>query len=142
MKKYILGTIISTIYLIILLLFNERVFNNVMSLNVLITLLIFHIIIVKYCKSIRSFKPYIIFILIFLLCTWFSLPKLTAHQAKNIVIDTYQIDITLDETVPVKSDTWNPFLADRAYYYRGINTKGETIAILVSPNTGETFKLN
>ncbi len=141
MKNYMIGLIISAVCFIVLTFINLYIYNNVMSLSMVIPLLLFHIVLFKYLIPIRRLVPYFLFVCIFVVFVLFTIPKLTMEQAKEKVAKEFQIVITEESTVPIDKNGWNPFLTDRAYFLRGTDAKGEEISIMVSPNTEKAFKI-
>lgn len=141
MKNYMPGSIISLIFFIILALVDSQVYSNVMSLNVLIHLLVLHVIFYKHLVTDKKRLPYLIFIFIFIISVFFSLPKLTHTQAKEKVLDNHKINIVETSTILLVDD-WNPFASDGAYFFKGYNSKSEEISIIVIPNTGEVIVKN
>lgn len=141
MKNYKPGVIISLIIFIILALVDSQVYSNVMSLSVLIHLLVLHVVFYKYLVTDKKRLPYLIFIFIFIASLFFSLPKLTHNQAKEKVLDNHKINIVETSTIPLE-DNWNPFASDRAYFFKGYNSKSEKISIMVSPNIGKVIVMD
>ncbi|MBO1915569.1 hypothetical protein J4G37_63415, partial [Microvirga sp. 3-52] len=78
---------------------------------------------------------------IVLVCIYFSLPALTFNQAKEIVLNNYDITIKESYNVPLESE-WNPFAAKWAYWFEGYNSKQEKISLMVSPDTGKVFLMD
>ena len=132
------GSIISLIFFIILALVNSQVYSNVMSLNVLFHLLVFHVIFYKLLITDKKRLPYLIFIFIFIISVFYSLPKLTLTQAKEKVQDNHKINIVETSTIPLVDD-WNPFDSHSAYFFNGYNSKSEEVSIIVIPNIGEVI---
>ena len=141
MKNYMPGFIISLIFFIILAIVDSQVYSNVMSLNVLVHLLVLHVIFYKHLVTDKKRLPYLIFIFIFIISVFFSLPKLTHTQAKEKVLDNHKINIVETSTIPLE-DNWNPFASRRAYLFNGYNSKSEEISIMVSPNTGKVIVID
>lgn len=101
-------------------------------------LLVLQIIFCKHLIDDKKRLPYFIFTLIFIASVFLSLPELTHHQAKEQVLNKYEMNIVETDTVPIE-DEWNPYIADRAYFFKGNNSKLEELSIIVSANTGEMF---
>ena len=141
MKNYMPGFIISLIFFIILAIVDSHVYSNVMSLNVLVHLLVLHVIFYKHLVTDKKRLPYLIFIFIFIISVFFSLPKLTHAQAKEKGLDNHKINIVETSTILLVDD-WNPFASDGAYFFKGYNSKSEEISIIVIPNTGEVIVKN
>lgn len=141
MKNYMPGLIISLFIFIILALVDWQVYSNVMSLGVLILLLVLQVVFYKHLITDKKRLPYFIFIFIFIISVCFSLPKLTHTQAKEKVLNNHKINIVESSTIPIE-DNWNPFSSDRAYFFKGHNSKSEEISIMVSPNTGEVIVID
>ena len=111
-----------------------------MSLSVLITLLVLQVIFYKYRITEKKCLPYFIFVFIFIVSVFFSLPELTHNQAKEKVINNYEMKIVETDTVSIQdNNSWNPFASDRAYFFKGYNSKLEEISIMVSANTGKVI---
>lgn len=140
-KNYMIGLVISAVCFIALTFINLCIYNNVMSLSVIIPLLLFHIVLFKYLIPIRRLVPYFLFVCIFVIFVLFTIPKLTMEQAKEKVAKEFQLVITEESTVPIAKNGWSPFLTDRAYFLRGNDAKGEEMSIMVSPNSGKAFKI-
>lgn len=141
MKNYILGFALSLVFLVILIVVNRQVYSNVMSSSVLFHLLVLHVI---FCKNLITDKKrlqYVIFVVVFILSVYFSLPNLTYNQATEKVMDTYEMDIVETYTVPVQQE-WNPFDPNRAYVFKGVNSKSEEVSIMVSASTGKVFVMD
>lgn len=144
LKDYMPRFIIAAIILVILELVNSQVYNNVMSFTVIIPFLVSFVIIYNHTISAKKqILRYIIFILLFLVCVYFSLPGLTFNQAKEKVLNNH--DITIGETyiVPLYvDDEWDPFITRFAYFFEGRNSKSEKISIMVIPDTGKVFVMD
>jgi hypothetical protein len=149
LKDYVPGLIIALIIYIILELVNRQIYNNVMSLSIVFSILVSYVIISKHNKrskdniSIkRKISGHIAFCLILIVCVYFSLPGLTFNQAKEKVLNNH--DITIGETyiVPLYvDDEWDPFIT-RLAYFEGRNSKAEKISIMVIPDTGKVFVMD
>jgi hypothetical protein len=150
LKDYVPGLIMALIIYIILELVNWHIYNNVMSLSVVFSILVSYVIISKHNKrskdniSIkRKISGNIAFGLILIVCVYFSLPGLTFNQAKEKVLNKH--DITIGETyiVPLYvDDEWDPFITRLAYFFEGRNSKAEKISIMVIPDTGKVFVMD
>lgn len=112
-----------------------KIYNQVMSFGVLIPLLVLQVIFWKHLISDQKRLPYFIFVLMFIVSVYFSLPQLTFQQAKELVVTNYDIDIVEIDTVPIE-DQWNPYRTNSAYFFKGTTAKLEEMTIIVSPNTG------
>ncbi|WP_210471729.1 hypothetical protein [Sporosarcina sp. 6E9] len=140
--------IIALLIYIILELVNSQVYNNVMSLSVVFSFLVFFVILSKHRKTNkkpisvkRKITGHTILFSIVLVCIYFSLPALTFNQAKEIVLNNYDITIKESYNVPLESE-WNPFAAKWAYWFEGYNSKQEKISLMVSPDTGKVFLMD
>jgi hypothetical protein len=150
LKDYVPGLIIALIIYIILELVNRQIYNNVMSLSIVFSILVSYVIISKHNKrskdniSIkRKISGHIAFCLILIVCVYFSLPGLTFNQAKEKVLNNH--DITIGETyiVPLYvDDEWDPFITRLAYFFEGRNSRGNKISIMVIPDTGKVFVMD
>jgi hypothetical protein len=147
LKDYVPGLIMALIIYIILELVNWQIYNNVMSLSVVFSILISYVIISKHNKrskdniSIkRKISGNIAFGLILIVCVYFSLPGLTFNEK---VLNNH--DITIGETyiVPLYvDDEWDPFITRLAYFFEGRSSKAEKISIMVIPDTGKVFVMD
>lgn len=141
MKNYMSGSLISLITFIILALIDWQVYNHVMSFGVLMPLLVVQVAFYNHLIIHKKRITYFIFVFIFIVSTFFSLPELTHHQAKEKVQKKYEVNIVETGNV-LTQDSWNPFASNRAYFFKGENSKLEEISIIVSANTGKTFVID
>lgn len=141
MKNYIPGFIISLIVFIILVLVNWQVYSNVMSFGVLIPLLVANVIFCKYLIIKNKRLQYLIFVIVFVVAVFLSLPELTHNQAKEKVMNNYEMNSVKTGIVPIEgNNSWNPFISDRTYFFKGYDSQlEEEISILVNANTGEVI---
>lgn len=93
MKNYLPGFIISLILFIILAIVNQQIYSNVMSLDLLIPLLVLQVTFYKFFIVDKKRLSYFILICIFFISVLFSLPELTHNQAKEKVINKYEMNI-------------------------------------------------
>jgi hypothetical protein len=146
LKGYMPGFIIALIIFIILDIVDSQVYHNVMSFTVIISFLVSYVVFSRHSehsKHTMSAKEqilrYIIFVCIFLVSVYLSLPGFTYNQAKEKMLNNHDIDIVETYIVPIHSDEWNPFATKWAYWFEGYNSKQEKISIMVIPNTGKVF---
>lgn len=144
LKNYISGFILSFILYIILATVNQQVYNNTMSLDLLMPLLVIQIFFYKYLITMKKRLPYVILVFIFLLSVFFSIPELTQNQSKEKVIHNFEMVIEIDGTVPIIDDNiWNPFNSNRAYFFKGYSTKLEKdISVMINANTGKVIVMD
>lgn len=139
LKNYIPGFIISLICFIILTIVNSQIYSNVMSLRLLVLLLVLQILFFKFLLTEKKRLTYLTFIVVFAIILFFSLPELTQKQATKKVIAMHDINIIEITTVPTQAIfEWNPFVAERAYFFKGNKTDKE-ISLMVNPDNGEVF---
>jgi len=92
-----------------------------MSLYLLIPLLVLQVTFYKFFIVDKKRLPYFIFICIFLITVLFSLPELTLNQAKEKVINKYEMNILKTDTIPIEFDNiWNPFNPNRLTFLKDI----------------------
>jgi hypothetical protein len=79
---------------------------------------------------------YCLFILILLTVFYFSLPKFTYNQAKEIVSEKYEILYKSDQRVVAVAGTgYSPFAL--AYYYHfDVKAENKELRVMVNPKTG------
>ncbi|MCK1996066.1 hypothetical protein MPH47_02280 [Psychrobacillus psychrodurans] len=144
MKNYLPGFIISLILFIILAIVNQQVYSNVMSLDLLIPLLVLQVTFYKFFIVDKKRLPYFILICIFLITVLFSLPELTHNQAKEKVINKYEMNILKTDTIPIENDNiWNPFNPNRAYFFKGYSSNSnKEVSVMVIPNNGMIVVIN
>ena len=142
MKNYMPGNIISLALLAILFIVDGQIYHNVMSVNVIITLLVMQVVLSKYCITEKKRTPYIIFVPIFIISVYFSLPEYTYDQAKAKVEDDYGLMNVNVELVPFDSSpTWNPFASKWGYLFKGRKADSEeVVSVLVVPHNGRMFE--
>lgn len=142
MKNYLPGIIISLVLLTILFIVDAQIYNNVMSLNVIVTLLVMHVVLSKYWITEKKRYPYIFFVPIFIIGVYFSLPEYTYNQAKAKVENDYGLMEVNMELVPFDpSGTWNPFASRWGYLFEGWKMDSEdVVSVLVVPHNGRMFE--
>lgn len=141
MKNYLPGTIISLVLLAILFIVDREIYNNVMAVNVIITLLVLQVVLSKYWITEKKRSPYIFFVPIFIISVYFSLPEYTYNQAKAKVEHDYGLKDVEVELVPFDSSgNWNPFVSQWGYLFKGRDTDSEeVVSVLVVPSNGRMF---
>lgn len=144
MKNYLPGFIISLILFIILAIVNQQIYSNVMSLDLLIPLLVLQVTFYKFFIVDKKRLSYFILICIFFISVLFSLPELTHNQAKEKVINKYEMNIIKIDTVQVEYDNiWNPLIPNRAYFFKGYSSSSDKeVSLMVLPNNGMVVVIN
>lgn len=144
MKNYLPGFIISLILFIILAIVNQQVYSNVMSLDLLIPLLVLQVTFYKFFIVDKKRLSYFILICIFFISVLFSLPELTHNQAKEKVINKYEMNIIKIDTVQVEyHNIWNPLNPNRAYFFKGYSSSSDKeVSLMVLPNNGMVVVIN
>lgn len=137
-----LGTILSLVIFIVLIIFNWKVYNNVMSLSVIIPLLVAHVFAFRSLVTNQRIITYLLFIFVFLICLVFSIPEISYKQAKEEVEKKYQFSINTEGKTPILVNQWNPFLSDTGYLFIGENSEKIKMTLLVNPNTGKIIEIN
>lgn len=137
MNKYVPGVIISSIFLLFLVVLDRKVYSGVMSINLLILLLSLHVFVYAHLMQRHKHRlRYAVFVCLFVVCTVLSLPKVTQKEAEEITLANHPMHIVVNRTVPLKRD-WNPFTPSRAYVFEGTTKGNQSISVLVSPNSGD-----
>lgn len=142
MRNFKLGTILSLVIFIVLTITNWKIYNNVMSLSVMIPLLVAHVFAFRSLVTNQRIITYLLFIVGFIICLVFSLPEISYKQAKEEVEKKYQLSINTEGIAPILVNQWNPFLSDTGYLFIGENAEKLKMTILVDPNTGKLIEIN
>ncbi|WP_144475357.1 PepSY domain-containing protein [Cytobacillus oceanisediminis] len=85
--------------------------------------------------------PYWLFILLFFSILYFSLPKFTYQQAKEIVLKKYEIIDEKIPIVPVKGTGYHPFALTHFYSFK-VKSKDTDLRVRVNPDNGKVTILN
>lgn len=115
-----------------------------MSLDLLIPLLVLQVTFYKFFIVDKKRLSYFILICIFFISVLFSLPELTHNQAKEKVINKYEMNIIKIDTVQVEYDNiWNPLNPNRAYFFKGYSSSSDkVVSLMVLPNNGMVVVIN
>lgn len=143
MKDYLPGAIISLILMIVFFIVDSQIYKNVMSSQLIITLLVMHVMVFKYLISEKKYGSYLLYVLIFFIAVYFSLPEYTFNQAKTKVENDYSlVDVHVEKVPFDPSGSWNPFNSHWGYMFRGRDMNSEeAVSVLVVPHNGKMFKM-
>ncbi|HSI67315.1 MAG TPA: hypothetical protein VK947_07860 [Planococcus sp. (in: firmicutes)] len=142
MKEFIPGIILSLIGLVLLLLVDSQIYGGVMNLNMMILCLALHVFLLRLFLVDRRWVMYSIFITVFPILLFFSIPDLTQQQAMDKAVALHQIEIKETSKVLTNGiDDWNPFNSYNAYHFKG--TAGEEeMSVIVIPDSGRVFVID
>ncbi|WLR54510.1 hypothetical protein LC048_19075 [Mesobacillus subterraneus] len=84
--------------------------------------------------------PYWIFLILFLTILYFSIPRFTYNQAKEIVEEKYEIINEKKQVIPVMDPGFHPFAYSQFYSFN-VKTKDAEQRVMVNPDTGEVIVL-
>lgn len=141
LKQYLLGSIISALCFLVILVFDSIFYNNIMPLSAVISLLVCHAIIFKTYLEKRNHVSYWTFIALIIVSFILSMPGITVNQARNEVEKTYDITITEESTVPLLVEGWNPFEPNRSYFFKGNLPDHKQIFLMVNAESGRVIEL-
>lgn len=144
MRGYIPGAIISLILIIVFFTVDSEIYNKVMPLQLIITLLVLHAMVFKYLIPEKKYGSYLLYILIFIICVYFSLPEYTYKQAKTKVENDYGlVDVSFEHAPFDPYGSWNPFESTWGYMFSGRDTNSdEAVSVLFVPHNGKMFKMD
>lgn len=142
LKDYLPGAIISLVLLVIFFIVDSQVYMNVMPGHLIITFLVMHVVVYKSLIPEKKYRPYFLYVLIFIAAVYFSVPEYTYEQAKAKVENDYGLVDVKVERVPFDtSKSWNPFESSRGYLFSGRDKDSdEAVSVLVVPHNGKMFK--
>lgn len=144
MKNYIPGAIISLVLLVIFFIIDSQIYMNVMPSQFIITLLVMHVVVFKYLIPPKKYGSYLLYVLIFVIAVYFSVPEYTYNQAKAKVENDYSIvDVSIERVPFDTSRSWNPFESSWGYLFSGRDKdrdRDKAVSVLVVPHNGKMFK--
>ncbi|MBT2642929.1 hypothetical protein J7I80_11885 [Bacillus sp. ISL-41] len=140
LDKSYLGWGISLVAFLVISVVDQTVFIGVWPSTLPVILLVTHALYFKEEVKRKWRIPYWVFALLFLTILYFSIPQLTYNQAKEIVIEKYEIIDEKEQTIPVMDSGFHPFAYTRFYSFKFKAGDAEQ-RIMVNPDTGKIIVL-
>lgn len=130
---------ISSLMFLALIVINNIYYANVIKLNVILTLLIVFLIILKYIQNkTQLFVTFILALISSVLILIFSIPSLSYHQASKLVAEHFEGNVIEDSkrNIPIHYHGFNVLKPTRQYRIV-LENNGEKLVYRVNPNTGD-----
>ncbi|CAM3858082.1 PepSY domain-containing protein [Mesobacillus thioparans] len=141
MGKAQLGWIILVVSFLMIPIIDQTIYKGVWPSTLPIVLLVTHALyLIKDTKQKRRL-PYWLFILLFFSILYFSLPKFTYQQAKDIVLKKYEIIDEKIPIVPVEGTGYYPFAFTHFYSFM-VKSDDTDLRVMVNPDNGKVIILN
>ena len=138
--KSFLGWGISLVIFLVIMIVDQTVYIGVWPSTLPVVLLVTHALYFKADVKGKRRVPYWIFVILFLAILYFSIPRFTYNQAKEIVVEKYEIMNEKELIIPVMDPGFHPF-AFTHFYSFNVKTKDAEQRVMVNPDTGEIIVL-
>lgn len=138
--KSLLGWGISLVLFLVIMIVDQTVYKSVWPSTLPVVLLVTH---AHYFRTEVKGKrriPYWIFALLFVTILYLSLPKYTYNQAKEIVMEKYEIINEKVKIIPVTGSGYHPLALTHFYSFKVRSMEAEQ-RVMVNPDTGEVIVL-
>jgi len=139
-KKAYLGWGISLVSYLVIMVVNQTVYIGVWPSTLPVILLVTHALYFGEEVKKKWRIPYWAFALLFLTILYFSLPQLTYNQAKEMVMDKYEIINEKEQSIPVMDSGFHPFTYTHFYSFK-VKSGDAVQRVMVNPDTGEIMVL-
>jgi hypothetical protein len=141
MIKAQLGWIILVFTFLAITIIDQTIYKGVWPSTLPIVLLVVHALYFRTDTRQKRRLPYWLFILLFFSILYFSLPKVTYLQAKEIVLKKYEIIDEKIPIVPVNGTGYHPFALTHFYSFK-VKSKDTDLRVMVNPDNGKVIILN
>ncbi|MCM3124292.1 MULTISPECIES: PepSY domain-containing protein [unclassified Mesobacillus] len=141
MIKAQLGWVILVFSFMAITIIDQTIYKGVWPSTLPIGLLVAHALYFRKDTKQKRRLPYWLFILLFFSILYFSLPKFTYQQAKEIVLKKYEIIDEKIPIVPVKGTGYHPFALTHFYSFK-VKSKDTDLRVMVNPDKGKVIILN
>lgn len=138
--KSFLGWGISLVIFLVIMVVDQTVYVGVWPSTLPIILLVTHALYFKADVKGKRRVPYWIFVILFLTILFFSIPRFTYNQAKEIVVEKYEIINEKEQTIPVMDSGFHPFAYTHFYSFK-VKIMDAEQRVMVNPDTGEITDL-
>lgn len=140
LDKTYLGWGISLVVFLVIMVVDQTVYIGVWPSTLPVILLVTHALYFRGDVRGKRRLPYWMFVLLFLMILYFSIPQLTYNQAKEMVMDKYRITDENEQTIPVMDTGFHPFAYTHFYSFK-VKSGDEEQRVMVNPDTGEIIVL-
>jgi hypothetical protein len=140
LDKSYLGWGISLVAFLVIMVVDQTVYLGVWPATLPVILLVTYALYFRADMKGKRRVPYWMFMLLFLMILYFSIPQLTYNQAKQMVIDTYEIIDEKEKIIPVIDSGFHPFTYTHFYSFK-VRTMEAEQRIMVNPDSGEIIIL-
>lgn len=131
---------ISLVSFLVIIIVDQTVYKGVWPSTLPIILLVTHTLYFREAMKEKRKIPYWIFALLFLTILYFSLPKYSYNQAKDMVMDKHEIISEKQQIIPVMDSGFHPFALTHFYSFK-IRALDAEQRVMVNPDTGEIIVL-
>ncbi|MFT9600449.1 hypothetical protein [Mesobacillus sp.] len=138
--KSFLGWGISLVIFLVIMVVDQTVYVGVWPSTLPVVLLVTHALYFKADVKGKRRMPYWIFVILFLTILYFSIPRFTYNQAKEKVIDKYEVINEKEQTIPVMDSGFHPF-AYTHFYFFNVKSGDAEQRVMVNPDTGKIIVL-
>ena len=138
--KSFLGWGNSLVIFLVIMVVDQTVYVGVWPSTLPVVLLVTHALYFKADVKGKRRMPYWIFVILFLTILYFSIPRFTYNQAKEKVIDKYEVINEKEQTIPVMDSGFHPF-AYTHFYSFNVKSGDAEQRVMVNPDTGKIIVL-
>lgn len=138
-KSYV-GWGISVFSFLVIMVADQTLYLGVWPSTLPVILLVTHALFFKEERKRKWKIPYWLFALLFLIILYFSIPKFTYNQAKELVMDKYEIINEKEQIIPVTDSGFHPFAYTHFYSFK-VKIMDTEQRVMVNPDTGEIVVL-
>ncbi|MBT2639787.1 hypothetical protein [Bacillus sp. ISL-39] len=139
-EKSYLGWGISLVSFLVIMVVDQTVYIGVWPSTLPVILLVTHGLYFSEEGKRRWRIPYWVFALLFLTVLYFSIPQFTYNQAKEIVLDKYEVINEIEQIIPVMDSRFHPFAYTHFYSFK-VKTMDAEQRVMVNPDTGRVIVL-
>ena len=138
--KAFVGWGISLVSFLVIMVVDQTVYKGVWPSTLPVILLVTHGLYFRADMKEKRRVPYRIFVLLFLILLYFSLPKFTYKQAEEKVMEKYEIINENQKIIPVTGSGYHPFALTHFYSFK-VKSMDAELRVMVNPDTAEILVL-